>query len=61
MSAKLQREACESIWELSNPNGDETFTKPMFLIAMQLMKKAKEGVAMPNELPPELKQRSQPD
>jgi len=47
MSAKLPREACESIWELSNPSGDETFTKPMFLIAMQLMKKAKEGVPMP--------------
>jgi len=34
MSAKLERENCEAIWELSNPNGEESFTKPMFLIAM---------------------------
>jgi hypothetical protein len=40
---------------LSNPSGEETFTKPMFLIAMQLIKKAKEGVPMPKTLPPELK------
>ena len=55
MSAKLQREACEAIWELANPGGEDTFTKPMFIIAMQLMKKAKDGVPMPKTLPPELK------
>jgi Ca2+-binding EF-hand superfamily protein len=36
---KMPREVCAHIWELSNPNGEEIFSKPMFLIAMHLMYK----------------------
>lgn len=54
-NAKLPREACEQVWELANPDGLEEFTKPMFMVTMQLMKKFTEGVPLPKELPLELK------
>ena len=44
------------MWDLSNSGGAETFTKPMFFIAMHLMykKRLNANVELPNQLPVEL-------
>jgi hypothetical protein len=51
---KLSRDICHQVWELVNPQGEETFSKPQFLMTMHLLAKAKNGVKLPNELPSEL-------
>ena len=57
---KLPREVCAHIWELSNPNGDEVFTRQMFMIAMHLLYKKKKdpSLALPACVLPELVQSS---
>lgn len=34
---KSSKPVCAQVWELSNPEGEEIFTKPMFMIAMHLL------------------------
>lgn len=48
-------DVCAKIWELVNPDGEDKFSKAQFFIAMYLMKKAKDGVNLPSQIPPELK------
>ena len=36
---KLDQQICAKVWELSNPQYANDFTKPMFFIAMHLMYK----------------------
>ena len=53
---KLDRQTCAKVWDLSNSGGADTFTKPMFFIAMHLMykKRLNANVELPNQLPVEL-------
>lgn len=53
---KLPRDVCAQVWELSNPEGEEVFTKQMFLVAMHLMyKKRKDpSTELPDSVPHEL-------
>lgn len=34
---KSSKPVCAQVWELSNPEGEEIFTKPMFMVAMHLL------------------------
>ena len=56
IQTKLDKQTCAKVWDLSNSHGDDTFTKPMFFIAMHLMykKRMDQSVELPNELPIEL-------
>ena len=56
----LKREECAQIWELVNPNGDELFTKEMFMMTMHLIAQAKKGVSLPQNIPQELKDSTDP-
>ena len=38
---QMPNDVCAHVWELTNPEGSEIFTKPMFLMAMHLMYKKK--------------------
>lgn len=38
---KSAKQDCARVWELTNPDGDATFTKAMFLMAMHLLYKKK--------------------
>lgn len=38
---KLPKEVCAHVWQLVNPNGEEIFSKPMFMVAIHLMFKKK--------------------
>ncbi len=38
---KLPKEVCGQVWNISNPTGEEMFSKPMFMVAMHLMSKKK--------------------
>ena len=38
---KADKENCAKAWELANPDGDDVFTKQMFLVAMHLLNKTK--------------------
>ena len=60
---KLDRGICAKVWDLSNSHGAETFTKPMFFIAMHLMykKRMNNDIELPTELPPELVASAQED
>jgi len=53
--SNLPTHVCADLWELINPNGDETFTKAQFFMIMFLMKKAQDGVKVPPQLPADLK------
>jgi len=40
------------VWELTNPAGDEIFSKAMFMVAVHLMtKNKKDNLALPQKLP----------
>ena len=49
-------DVCAAVWELSHPEGKESFTKPMFMCAMHLLyvKKKDPSVSLPSSLPKEL-------
>ena len=53
---KLDRQTCAKVWDLSNGQGADTFTKPMFFIAMHLMykKRLNSSIELPTSLPTEL-------
>ena len=53
---KLDRQTCAKVWDLSNGQGADTFTKPMFFIAMHLMykKRLNNSIELPASLPTEL-------
>lgn len=34
---KSSKEICRKVWDLSNPVGEDFFTKPMFMVAMHLL------------------------
>jgi Ca2+-binding EF-hand superfamily protein len=50
VQTKLPKEVCKQVWEMSNPSGDEVFTKPMFMVAIHFMYKKKKdsNVILPN-------------
>lgn len=50
---KLPKEICGQVWDISNPTGEEMFTKPMFMVAMHLMykKKKDEAIQLPRAFP----------
>lgn len=54
---QLPKPDCRQIWDLSNNQGLNQFSKPMFLIAMHLMYKRKKNpqTPLPTELPVELR------
>jgi hypothetical protein len=53
---KSPKDICRQVWELANADGSDTFTKPMFLVAMHLLylKKKNEALQIPSTLPEEL-------
>lgn len=53
-STQLNSEVCAQIWDIINPNYDDIFTKPQFLMCMLLLSKAKAGIPIPKELPLDL-------
>jgi hypothetical protein len=57
---KSDKDVCASVWEISNPDGEEYFSKPMFLIAMHLLykKKKDDSVQLPSEIPQSLLESS---
>ena len=57
----MDRKFCAKVWDLSNSHAADTFTKPMFFIAMHLMykKKLNPMIELPGELPLELIHSSQ--
>lgn len=52
---KLDQKICAKVWDLTSPDADDFFQKPHFLMCMLLLSRAKTGVPLPSELPPELK------
>ena len=38
---KSSKEVCAKVWDLSNPEGEDFFTKPMFMVAMHLLYRKK--------------------
>lgn len=57
---KADKETCAKAWELSNPDGDDIFTKPMFLVAMHVINKKKKdpSIQIPRRIPPSLQTSS---
>lgn len=53
---KNSKDVCALVWELSNPNGEDFFTKPMFMVAMHLLykKKKDESLQLPSHVPQSL-------
>lgn len=53
---KSSRDVCALVWELANPEGDEIFSKPMFMVAMHLLykKKKDDSLQIPTTLPSSL-------
>ena len=53
----MDNTVCAHVWELTNPEGGEIFTKPMFLMAMHLMYKKKKdsSIVLPTSIPVELR------
>ena len=53
---KSSKDVYALAWELSNPNGEEYFTKPMFMVAMHLLykKKQDDSLQLPSLLPQSL-------
>ena len=43
-STKLNQKICFKVWEMINPENDDYFSKPQFMMVMFLCKKAKEGM-----------------
>ena len=54
-STKLNSKVCFRIWELINPENEDFFSKPQFLMTMFLCTRAKDGVPLPSQIPEELK------
>lgn len=56
VKTKMEKSVCAKVWNLSNPQLLNTFTKPMFFIAMHLMYKKKQdpNLELPDQLPIEL-------
>lgn len=54
MKSKLDREKCEKIWDIVNPNLDEVFSKQQFFLSMAIIDRARQGEPVPKELPPAL-------
>lgn len=54
VSTGLQVDVLGKIWELSDLDNDGALDRDEFLISMQLVTKAKEGVPVPDSLPPSL-------
>ena len=56
MQTKLPKDICARVWELSNPEQEERFSKKMFYVAMQLMYKKKKDMSidLPLQIPIEL-------
>jgi hypothetical protein len=57
---KSSKEICALVWELSNPEGEEIFTKPMFMVVMHLLykKKKDDSLQLPSQLPQSLLESS---
>jgi hypothetical protein len=51
---ELNREACEKVWMLVNPKGLDVFDRKMFLMAIHLLYKAKQGTDLPQQVPQEM-------
>jgi len=56
LQTKLDKGICAKVWELSNPSGEDQFSKTMFMVAMHLMYKKKKdmSIELPPQIPPEL-------
>lgn len=56
VGTQLPQDVCRKVWNLSNPKGLDTFTVPMFLIAIHLLYKRKkdESIQLPDSIPNEL-------
>lgn len=50
-SGTLNQMQCGQIWQLSNPDGQMSFDKKMFVVVLHLMKKVNEGASLPQSLP----------
>lgn len=57
---KSSKDVCALAWELSNPNGEDFFTKPMFMVAMHLLykKKKDDSLQLPSHVPQSLLESS---
>lgn len=56
LQTKLDKGICAKVWELSNPDHEDKFSKTMFMIAMHLMYKKKKdmNLQLPSQIPAEL-------
>ena len=61
MTSKLPNQVLANIWELSNLDQSENFTKQEFSIAMYFVQKKLAGYELPEETPIELIQSSSPE
>lgn len=52
----MEKEVCRSVWDLSNPTREDTFSRAMFYIAMHLiaLKKKDPSLQLPDQLPADL-------
>jgi len=48
------------IWQLMNPQGLQHFEMPVFLMTMLMLTRAQQGVTLPDIIPVELRQSSEP-
>jgi hypothetical protein len=57
---KSSKDVCAQAWELSNPNGEDFFTKPMFMVAIHLLykKKKDDSLQLPLHVPQSLLESS---
>ena len=56
LKTQLDKASCAKVWDLSNPQRENEFSKSMFLIAMHLMYKKRQdpGIQFPERVPQEL-------
>ena len=56
IQTKLEKEVCAQVWGLVNPQGEEIFSKAMFLVAMHLLFKKKKdpSLILPKSIPASL-------
>ena len=56
IQTQLDKNFCAKVWDLTNPSGEKSFSKVMFLVAMHLIykKKMDPQVNLPDKIPIEL-------
>ncbi len=51
---QLAKDVLAHVWNLVNPEKDDTWTKPMFASALHLLMKHKKGASIPQMIPLEM-------